>query len=83
MRIIKGFIYAFLGLTLFMLGVNAGFMELGVSLGHAVAAAGSPALLLFVAFALGTVTILAEPAVHVLTHQIDEVTSGSVRRVSC
>jgi len=81
MRIIKGFIYAFLGLTLFMLGVNAGFMELGVSLGHAVAATGSPALLLFVAFALGTVTILAEPAVHVLTHQIDEVTSGSVRRV--
>jgi len=80
MRIIKGFIYSFLGLTLFMLGVNAGFMDVGVSLGYAVAATGSPVLLLFVAFALGTVTILAEPAVHVLTHQIDEVTSGSVRR---
>jgi hypothetical protein len=80
LRILKGFIYSFIGLTLFMLGVNAGFMELGVSLGHAIAAIGSPVLLIFVAFALGTVTILAEPAVHVLTHQIDEVTSGSVRR---
>ncbi len=79
-RILKGFVYAFAGLTIFMLGVNAGFMEVGVELGYAIASKGSTALIIFVAFALGTVTILAEPAVHVLTHQIEDVTSGSVKR---
>lgn len=80
-KIIKGFVYSFLGLTVFMLGVNAGFMEVGVDLGYAIASKGSTTLILFVAFAIGTVTILAEPAVHVLTHQIEDVTSGSVKRV--
>lgn len=79
-RVLKGFIYTFAGLTIFMLGVNAGFMDVGVELGSAIASKGSTALIIFVAFALGTVTILAEPAVHVLTHQIEEVTSGSVKR---
>lgn len=80
-RIVKGFVYSFLGLTIFMLGVHAGFMDVGVTLGYAVASKGSAFLVIFISFVLGTVTILAEPAVHVLTHQIEEVTSGSVKRV--
>ncbi len=80
-RILKGFVYSFLGLTIFMLGVSAGFMDVGVTLGYAIASKGSALLVIFISFVLGTVTILAEPAVHVLTHQIEEVTSGSVKRV--
>lgn len=80
-KVLKGFVYSFLGLSLFMLGVNAGFMDVGVTLGYAIASKGSALLVIFVAFILGTVTILAEPAVYVLTHQIEEVTSGSVKRV--
>jgi hypothetical protein len=38
-----------------------------------------PALL--VAALLGLTTVLAEPAVHVLTHQVEEVTGGSVKRI--
>ncbi len=79
-RIIKGFVYAFVGLTLFFLGVGAGFMDVGVMMGYNIASNGTHLLIIFVAFALGTVTILAEPAVHVLTHQIEDVTSGSVKR---
>ena len=79
-RILKGFVYAFVGLTLFMLGVNEGFMDVGFELGSAIAAQNSAALIIIIAFVLGTVTILAEPAVHVLTQQVEEVTSGSVKK---
>ncbi len=80
-RILKGFVYSFVGLTIFMLGVSAGFMDVGVTMGYAIASKGSELLVIFIAFVFGTVTILAEPAVHILTHQIEEVTSGSVKRV--
>ena len=43
---------------------------------------GNPWLVVLVGFVLGFVTILAEPAVHVLTHQIEDVTSGYVKRSS-
>jgi hypothetical protein len=38
------------------------------------------AYVIIVGFILGVVTILAEPAVYVLTHQIEDVTSGYVSR---
>jgi len=79
-RVLKGFAYAFLGLSLFLLGVNAGFMDVGSELGYRLASMDSGIYVVAVAFILGIVTILAEPAVYVLTHQIEEVTSGSVQR---
>ena len=79
-RILKGFIYAFLGLLLFLIGVNAGFMDVGSILGYTIASFDSNLYLIFMGFILGIVTILAEPAVYVLTHQIEDVTSGYVKR---
>ena len=70
-----------LGLTLFMLGVHAGFMEVGSIVGYKLAAF-HPALVLVISFILGLVTVLAEPAVYVLTHQVEDVTSGYVSRMS-
>ncbi len=81
-RILKGFAYSFLGLVLFLAGVNAGFMEVGRITGYQIALMDNKIYVLLVGFLLGLVTILAEPAVHVLTHQIEEVTSGSVKRKS-
>lgn len=78
--VMKGFIYAFIGLTLFLTGVNAGFMDVGKLVGYKISAFGNAPLLIAIGFALGLVTILAEPAVHVLTHQIEDVTSGYVNR---
>lgn len=72
--------YALIGLILFMTGVNAGFMDVGAMMGYNIASMNKPELVVFVGFVLGLVTILAEPAVHVLTDQIEEVTSGSVKR---
>lgn len=81
-RIIKGFVYAFIGLVLFLLGVNGGFMEVGSEIGNRLALLDNKVWLILTGFALGAATILAEPAVHVLTHQIDDVTSGYVKRTA-
>ncbi|HOF99850.1 MAG TPA: DUF1538 domain-containing protein [Clostridia bacterium] len=81
-KVLFGILFALIGLVLFLLGVNAGFMEVGVTVGYQLASRESHGYLILVAFALGMVTILAEPAVHVLTQQIEEVTSGYVRRIA-
>ena len=78
--IIKGFVYTLIGLTLFLTGVNAGFMDVGAVIGYKIASKGNFTLIIIVGFVLGLVTILAEPAVYVLTHQIEDVTSGYVKR---
>lgn len=80
MDIVKGFIYTHIGLTLFLTGVNAGFMDVGTIVGYKVSELGNGTLLVAIGFILGLVTILAEPAVYVLTHQIEDVTSGYVNR---
>lgn len=78
--ILKGLFYTFLGLVLFLVGVNAGFMEVGNVVGYRLALMENKTILLIFAFTVGLLTILAEPAVHVLTQQIEEVTSGYVKR---
>jgi hypothetical protein len=79
-KILFGLLFTYSGLILFFAGVNAGFMDVGSVVGYSVASLGSKAYVVIVGFTLGFVTILAEPAVYVLTHQIEEVTSGYVKR---
>lgn len=79
-KICAGLFCNWIGLTLFLTGVNAGFLNAGSYIGHYLAGNYSSWLLVAVGFAVGLVTILAEPAVHVLTHQITDVTEGHVKR---
>lgn len=79
-KILKGLLYTFIGLILFLIGVNAGFMDVGSIVGRSVASLENKAYLVGVGFILGLVTILAEPAVYVLTQQIEDVTSGYVKK---
>jgi len=79
-RISAGLAFTFAGLVLFMVGVNAGFMDVGAAVGYSVASLDNKAYSVIIGFVLGLVTILAEPAVYVLTHQIEDVTSGYVKR---
>jgi hypothetical protein len=79
-KILIGVTFTFIGLVLFLVGVNAGFMDAGSLVGYILADLDSMAYIIIVALVLGLVVILAEPAVHVLTHQIEEVTSGYVTR---
>lgn len=79
-RILFGMLFTFVGLVLFMLGVNAGFMDVGGIVGRELASMGNDFYVIAAGFILGMVTILAEPAVYVLTHEIEDVTSGYVKR---
>ncbi len=79
-RIIKGLIYTLIGLVLFLTGVNAGFMEVGTLVGYTIANFDNKAILVGIGGLLGLVVILAEPAVYVLTKQIEDVTSGYLKR---
>lgn len=78
--ILMGSLYTFVGLVLFLTGVNAGFMEAGKIVGSGLYELGYPWLTVLVSFTLGLVVILAEPAVYVLTNQIEEITAGHIKR---
>jgi hypothetical protein len=79
-RVTIGLTYNCLGLILFLTGVNMGFMDIGIKLGTIIVGFESEILVIILGFVIGFVTILAEPAVYVLMQQIEDVTSGYVKR---
>lgn len=78
-KISFGLCYSLIGLFLFLLGVNYGFMPIATLIGKNVADY-NIIVLLFIAFIFGFTTIMAEPAIHVLTSRIEEVTAGYIKR---
>ncbi len=76
----KGVLYTFLGLVIFLTGVNAGFSEAGKMMGKVLVANGNSWLIIVIGFILGLCIIFAEPAVHVLGDQIEEVTGSSIKK---
>jgi len=80
LRIIKGLIYALIGLIIFLIGTNGGFMFVGQKIGIQMIVDYPPFIVIGIGFILGVFTVLAEPAVHVLTKQIEDVTSGYISK---
>lgn len=78
-KILKGLVYTYIGFVIFLTGANAGFMEAGSILGITIASSSSGWVVVLIGFILGFVVILAEPAVHVLNEQIENVTSGHIK----
>ncbi|MBO5050922.1 MAG: DUF1538 domain-containing protein [Clostridia bacterium] len=76
-----GIAYTYLGLVIFLTAVSVGFMPIGYKLGLELGS-NHPAFLIGLAFLIGMVVVLAEPAVHVLNHQVEEITGGTVSRRS-
>ena len=76
-----GILYTFAGLLIFLSAVEIGFMPIGYKLGTELAG-NHPALLIAFGFIIGTVVVLAEPAVHVLNKQVEEITDGAVSKKS-
>ena len=85
-RMVKGLVYGFIGLVLFLVGVNGGFMPVGKALGEilgtkAFASGGIWTLLITaVSFVFGAIVVCAEPAVWVLTEQVESVSGGTIPR---
>ena len=80
-RIGVGVVFTYLGLVIFLTGVNVGFMPIGYKLGVAMAAMPS-GVMITLGLVMGVLVVLAEPAIHVLTQQVEEVTGGYVTRRS-
>lgn len=78
LQITVGIIYTFLGLVIFLSSVSIGFMPIGYKLGGQLGE--NPILFIIFSFILGMVVVLAEPAVHVLNKQVEEITEGTVSR---
>ena len=80
-QIAVGIAYTFIGLVIFLTAVSVGFMPIGYKLGTELASL-PPAVLVVSGLILGMVVVLAEPAVHVLNKQVEDITSGSVSKTS-
>ncbi len=78
LRIISGLVYTYVGLVMFLTGVNVGFMGAGQLIGATIAGSGAPFLLIPVGMLMGYFIVAAEPAVHVLVRQVEEVSMGSI-----
>lgn len=81
LHIAVGIAYTFAGLVVFLTSVTVGFMPIGYKLGTELAKS-HPAVLVIFGFILGMVVVLAEPAVHVLNKQVEEVTDRTVSKRS-
>ena len=77
-RIIIGLIYTYIGLFLFLTGVNVGFMPAGNYLGQTIAGLPYAWIIVPIGMIIGYFIVLAEPAVFVLTRQVEEMTSGAI-----
>lgn len=77
-KILIGAIYTFLGIMIFLVGVNVGFMPVGSYIGTALAGGGLAWTVVPIGMILGFAIIYAEPAVGVLEKQVEEATSGSI-----
>ena len=74
-----GILLTFLGLVTFLAAVAAGFMPIGYQIGSQLASYNHN-LLAIISFIIGFVVVMAEPAVHVLNQQVEEITNGEVTR---
>lgn len=77
-RMLMGFLYTFLGLVLFLTGVNIGFMPVGHHFGSELSGSDSKWLLVPLGMIIGYFIVRAEPAVQVLNHQVEDVTNGAI-----
>ena len=77
-RIGIGVIYTFVGLVIFLTGANIGFLPVGFTIGSTLGTLAKGALLIPLAMLLGFFIVTAEPAVHVLNKQVEQITAGAI-----
>ena len=73
-----GLVYTYIGLVLFLTGANVGFMPAGNYLGQTIAGLSYSWIIIPIGMMIGYFIVKAEPAVFVLTKQVEEMTSGGI-----
>lgn len=77
-KITVGLLYTYVGLVLFLTGVNIGFIPVGNLIGSELAGSAYKWLLIPVGMLIGYFIVAAEPSVHVLNRQVEEVSNGAI-----
>jgi len=80
-KLMIGFAFSYVGLTLFLTATTASMSPVGLSVGSQLACQKN-VIIFVIAFIIGLVTILCEPAVHSLTTQIEQVSDGSIKKLT-
>lgn len=78
LKIVVGLVYTYIGLVLFLTGVNVGFMPAGNYIGQVLAGLEYRWIIVPVAMVIGYFIVRAEPAVYVLNKQVEEITDGAI-----
>ena len=78
LRVMVGILYTYAGLVLFLTGVNVGFSPVGYALGAALTEGWKIRLLIPLAMLMGWFIINAEPAVHILNKQVEDLSAGAI-----
>ena len=85
-RTILGVVPVYLGLLIFLSGIDYGFAFAGKYIGEVFLSVGRPQwfkwLLLPLGFVLGAAITLSEPAVTVLGEQLEEITNGHIQKMT-
>lgn len=78
LRVCIGLAYTMIGLVMFLTGVNVGFIPVGHLLGSEIAASSYKWALIPLGMIIGYYIVAAEPAVHVLNRQVENITGGAI-----
>ncbi len=78
---VNGLIFAYIGLVLFLAAVDATYIGIGFKIGEELSNCDT-AIVVIIAFIIGSLTVLAEPAIKILISQVEEMTNGLVKRRS-
>lgn len=77
-KICVGLVYTYVGLVLFLTGVNVGFMPVGSFIGQLIGGMSHNWIIIPIGMVIGYFLVAAEPAVHVLNRQVYTITAGSI-----
>ena len=80
-KLLFGFLFTYLGLTIFLTGTGAAMTPLGFYVGTQLGLQDNW-IIIVIAFIIGLVTILCEPAVHVLTTQMEDISDGRTKKLT-
>ena len=80
-KLALGLLFAYIGLVIFLAAVDATYMGIGFKIGQKLSESNT-ILVISLAFVIGALTVLAEPAIKILITQVEEMTNGLIKRRS-
>jgi len=79
-KIFVGILYLVLGLTVFLAGVNHGFMPAATAFGKTIGDLSYNWIIVPIAFVIGAAVLLAEPTAYVLVKRVVDITNGAISK---